>query len=125
METLSEQIFADRYNSHISASINDICAQMSDLMEKIKIAEVIQAQLETLHIEIKRSKFDKLDLNIEISELRGQFKGVIEKVRKFDPEIEKLNGDIETLKVFAEIQNALDHQEYLDKERISLYGFPS
>ena len=72
-------------------------------MEKIKIAEVIQAQLETLHIEIKRSKFDKLDLNIEISELRGQFKGVIEKVRKFDPEIEKLNGDIETLKVFAEI----------------------
>lgn len=72
-------------------------------MEKIKIAEVIQGQLETLHIEIKRSKFDKLDLNIEISELRGQFKGVIEKVRKFDPEIVKLNGDIETLKVFAEI----------------------
>lgn len=37
---------------------------------------------------------------------------------------ETLRGYIETLKEFAEIQNALDHQEYFDKERIALYGFP-
>ena len=38
--------------------------------------------------------------------------------------VEILRGHIETLKSVCEIQNALDMQEYFDKERIALYGFP-
>lgn len=53
---------------------------MIELLEKIKIAEVIQGELETLHIDIKRAKYDKLDLKMEITELEGKFKDTVKKV---------------------------------------------
>lgn len=75
-------------------------------------------------MEIKRSRHEKLDFIVECNEITTQFRGLRERLKTLDEKNEILRGYIETLKEFAEIQNALDHQEYFDKERIALYGFP-
>lgn len=70
----AEEIFKVHLDKYIQPNFDLYNRQIFELNDKIKIAETIQHQLETLHVEIKRAKYDKLDLAIEIKELNGKSK---------------------------------------------------
>ncbi|TNV85809.1 hypothetical protein FGO68_gene5180 [Halteria grandinella] len=122
MTTVAQSIFSLKFKQNFERDVETLQMRMNELKEKISIADVVQNELETLHIEIKRAKFDKLDLNLEMSELQNRFNNVLGKVTEFEPEVQTMKNQVLMFKESLEIQNALDMQDHIDRERIALYG---
>ena len=77
-------------------------------------------------MEIKRSRYDKLDLTIEIKDLQAKFREtsqtVGQSISQFTNDLDSVLNETRKLRQAFEIQNALELQDDLDKERIGIYG---
>ena len=86
------------------------------------MVESLKAELESMTIDIKRAKYDKLDLKIEFNQVVEKNEVIERRLDRLEPEIEGLLIKYNRLKNTLEIQNALDMQDHIDRERISLFG---
>lgn len=111
-----------KFKQNFERDFETLMERMAELEEKIKITEVVQSELEGLHIDIKRAKMDKLDLNLELSEMQGRFNSVVGKVNGFEGAVRGMGEQVAAFKEALEIQNALDLQDHADRERIAMYG---
>ena len=86
------------------------------------MVESLKAELESMTIDIKRAKYDKLDLKIEFKQVVEKNEVIERRLDRLEPEIEGILIKFNRLKNTLEIQNALDMQDHIDRERISLFG---
>ena len=60
------------------------------LKAQLAIVPALQNSLDSLQIDIKRSKYDKLDLQIELKEVQVQNNEIIKRLNKIEPKIDEL-----------------------------------
>lgn len=60
------------------------------LKAQMGIVPALQNSLDSLQIDIKRSKYDKLDLQIELKEVQVQNNEIVKKINKMEPKIDEL-----------------------------------
>ncbi len=60
------------------------------LKAQMGIVPALQNSLDSLQIDIKRSKYDKLDLQIDLKEVQVQNNEIVKKINKMEPKIDEL-----------------------------------
>lgn len=70
--------------------ITDIHKEVGMLKAQMAIVPALQNSLDSLQIDIKRSKYDKLDLQIEVKEVQVQNNEIIRRLNKIEPKIDEL-----------------------------------
>lgn len=79
------------------------------------MVESLKAELESMTIDIKRAKYDKLDLKIEFKQVVEKNEVIERRLDRLEPEIEGILIKFNRLKNTLEIQNALDMQDHIDR----------
>jgi hypothetical protein len=64
--------------------------RIEDLMVCMQIAERVESKLETLHSEIKRSRLEKFDFNVGLSDAIERIKGLGKRVSEQAGEIDQV-----------------------------------
>ncbi len=69
---------------------NDLFMEVAMLKKRMSAVTTLQNTLDSLQIDIKRSKYDKLDLQIELKETQVTNNEISKRLNKVEPKLDEL-----------------------------------